>query len=532
VTHQPKFAENERRRFARGPLVFAAAVALGFVAAGSCGGRPDPMAAARPPRAPTISAAVSVDPGAAGLSASVAARPGMTYEWTLAGGVVTSAGGKSGVTAGPSNTITYTAGPSGSISLSCVERNSLGASEPGVATVTISVPASGSGFLNVVAHPDDDILFVNPDAEMALAAGDRVLTVYVTSGDAGKTASYWQSREEGVKNAYSKMANVTSRWTCAIRDYGGKIATRCELEPQPLVSLVFLRLRDGHLAPLWARGDGVPFWLELWSGNYVAPESPQTTVDDASTYTRSELVQVLAAIMTEFAPRQIGTLDHSRAYGNDHSDHVAAGMFALEAAHAYGRADLLSGYRGYSMFQNWAPKPAPAPRNVTPAEHDHKVSLMVAYGDRVSTGGMYDEWCWRHYSFSSAALGSGPLAGRGGKCLDVMGRLAVDGARVIAAPCAATRAPSQTWTARTAGEIQGLGGKCLTVAADESSVQISTCVGSAAQRWTLFANGQLRGFEAACMTLGADETAVSMGTCQSEEAGAELTVASSQRWTR
>lgn len=491
------------------------------------------MAATGPPRAPTVSAAVSVDPGAAGLSASVAARPGMTYQWALAGGVVTSAGGNAGVTAGPSNTITYTAGPSGSISLSCVEQSSLGASEPGVATVTVSAPPGGSGFLNVVAHPDDDILFVNPDAEKALAAGDRVRTVYVTSGDAGKAAGYWQSREEGVRNAYSKMANVPSRWTCAIRDYAGKIGTRCELEPQPLVSLVFLRLRDGRLAPLWARGGGVPFWLELWSGNYVAPESPQTTVDDANTYTRSELVQVLAVIMTEFSPREIGMLDHSRAYGNDHSDHVAAGMFALEAAHAYGRAGLLRGYRGYSMFQDWAPKPAPAPRNVTPAEHDHKVSLMVAYGDRVPTGGMYDEWSWRHYSFSSAAPGSGRLAGRAGRCLDVRGGLAVDGARVIAAPCGTiTAAPSQTWTTRAVGEIQGLGGKCLTVAADETLVQISTCVGSAAQRWTLFDNGQLRGIEATCMTLGADQTAVSMGTCQSEEAGAELTVAASQRWKR
>jgi hypothetical protein len=323
------------------------------------------------------------------------------------------------------------------------------------------------------------------------------------------------------------MAHVANRWTCAIGNYAGKITTRCQLDEQPLVSLLFLRLRDAHLAPLWARGNGVPFWLELWSGNYIAPELRQTTVDEANTYTRRELLQVLSAVIEDFSPREVGTLDHSRAYGNDHSDHIAAGMFALEAARAYGRADTIRGYRGYSMFQNWTPKPSPAPRNLTSAEHDHKVSLMIAYGDHVPAGGMYDEWCWRHHFFSRAPIGGGPLAARG-KCLEVAGGLAVDGARVMTAPCAA--APSQTWTSRTTGEIQGLGGKCLTVAADETSVEASTCVGSSEQRWTLFDNGQLRGKDGGCLTLAPDES-VSMGICRPEEAGDELTVASTQRWT-
>jgi LmbE family N-acetylglucosaminyl deacetylase len=465
----------------------------------------------------------------AGLSASVLARPGMTYEWRLSGGAITSAGGAAGIAAGPSNVVVYTSGASGAISISCAERDGQGTSATAAVTVVISRPAPGSGFLSVVAHPDDDILFVNPDAEKALAGGDRVRTVYLTSGDAGKPPSYWQSREEGVKNAYSTMAGVTNRWTCRSGKYAGKLVTRCQLDEQPLVSLLFLRLRDAHLAPLWARGNGVPFWLELWSGNYVAPETRQSTVDEANSYTRRELLQVLSAILEDFAPREVATLDHSRAYGNDHSDHIAAGMFALEATHAYDRADSIRGYRGYSMFQNWAAKPAPAPRNLTLAEHDHKVSLMLAYGDRVPAGGMYDEWCWRHHFFSRAPLSSGRLEGIREKCLEVSGGLAADRSRIAAARCAP--GPSQTWSSRVNGEIQGLGGKCLTVGANESSIEISTCVGSLEQKWTLFDNGQLRGKDGGCVTMAPDES-VSMGICQAEEAGDELTTASSQRWTR
>ena len=39
--------------------------------------------------------------------------------------------------------------------------------------------------MQIVAHEDDDLLFMNPDLEHAIDAGSCVRTIYVTAGDAG-----------------------------------------------------------------------------------------------------------------------------------------------------------------------------------------------------------------------------------------------------------------------------------------------------------------------------------------------------------
>lgn len=56
--------------------------------------------------------------------------------------------------------------------------------------------------LNVVAHEDDDLLFLSPDLLHNIQAGRCVRTVFVTAGDSGAGAGYWQGREAGSKAAY------------------------------------------------------------------------------------------------------------------------------------------------------------------------------------------------------------------------------------------------------------------------------------------------------------------------------------------
>ena len=64
----------------------------------------------------------------------------------------------------------------------------------------------------VVAHPDDDLFFQNPDIRTDIVARKCVHTVYVTSGDAGAGAQYSRNREKGVQAAYAKMAGVANLW--------------------------------------------------------------------------------------------------------------------------------------------------------------------------------------------------------------------------------------------------------------------------------------------------------------------------------
>jgi LmbE family N-acetylglucosaminyl deacetylase len=66
--------------------------------------------------------------------------------------------------------------------------------------------------LNVVAHPDDDLLFLSPDLLDALRSGDDVRTVYLTAGDAGRAQEYWRGRTLGVGAAYATLLGVPDAW--------------------------------------------------------------------------------------------------------------------------------------------------------------------------------------------------------------------------------------------------------------------------------------------------------------------------------
>jgi hypothetical protein len=73
-----------------------------------------------------------------GNTASVPARTGFTYEWSIANGTLTNPGLAAGEPVAGTNRITYTAAASGTITISVVERNAAGvASPPAQATIII-----------------------------------------------------------------------------------------------------------------------------------------------------------------------------------------------------------------------------------------------------------------------------------------------------------------------------------------------------------------------------------------------------------
>jgi glucosylceramidase len=80
---------------------------------------------------------------------------------------------------------------------------------------------------------------------------------------------------------------------------------------------------------------------------------------------------------------------------------------------------------------------------------------------------------------------TGPIAGLGGKCLDVSNGSTANGNLPQMWTC--TSGPNQTWTLGTDGTVRALG-KCLDVkdnsTADGATVQLWDCFGGANQRWT------------------------------------------------
>lgn len=77
--------------------------------------------------------------------------------------------------------------------------------------------STGCVDLYVVAHPDDDLLFMNPDIQTSISSGNRVVVVIENGSDWNQSdpnrteaSQYWIDRERGSLNAYAFMAKGAS----------------------------------------------------------------------------------------------------------------------------------------------------------------------------------------------------------------------------------------------------------------------------------------------------------------------------------
>src|SRR6478609_8582255 len=122
---------------------------------------------------------------------------------------------------------------------------SVDAAEPVSPVVVPASCTSANSSMNVVAHEDDDILFLDPATSTDVATGRCLTTVYVTAGDDGQSASYWHGREEGAMAAYAKMAGTRYSWTTTrLKTASGQPAVTRTLNGTNL-RLIFLRLPTG-----------------------------------------------------------------------------------------------------------------------------------------------------------------------------------------------------------------------------------------------------------------------------------------------
>jgi len=280
-----------------------------------------------------------------------------------------------------------------------------------------------NGHMYFVAHEDDDLLFMNPDIQAAIAAGQYVTTVYLTAGACAGQTGYYPTREAGVRAAYARMAGVADAWTVT-----GRPIRQVTLTAQPKVSLVFLRLSGSKseagnicdLATTNLRG--------LWENGVSNPALAMTSLDGANTYTRSQLITALTELIQRWHPVRIGTADGSglfgqgtdpsgakitypaqnRCYYYDHSDHYYSALFARAARDAYPDAHTFARYRAYNMANEAA--------NVTGAALTLKQSVFQTYAehdrdvpDTPPFGGLYDPWLPRQYDADASPAPVQPL---------------------------------------------------------------------------------------------------------------------------
>lgn len=260
-------------------------------------------------------------------------------------------------------------------------------------------PQSGAGDMIVVAHQDDDLLFMNPTIAGLIAGPAPVTAIYLTAGDAGRDETYWSGRELGQKHAYAEMAgsdvsdwvDETVQLTVNAQQY--QIASSY-LSDDPDVRLYFLRLPDGFGAGHGSERYGNQSLEHLLDGDI----DQITAVDGSATYTVHQLTAVMTALIDLHGPERLHIQDHTSDHaGIEHSDHLATAEFASVAAAAATDPLSVISYHGYAT---WGFE-----ENLTEAEHALVREVFLEYaaydplvfgsdGDLIES---YEEWVQREY---------------------------------------------------------------------------------------------------------------------------------------
>ncbi|GAA2248892.1 PIG-L family deacetylase [Streptomyces amakusaensis] len=276
------------------------------------------------------------------------------------------------------------------------------------------MPIASAGraqLMQILAHPDDDLYFMNPDTQRMLDSGVPLVSVYITAGEhrgvnrapggpevAADTEAYTSARHQGLRQAYASLLGLDkfTPWTKGTASLRGD--RRAEINTltsgNRRVELIFLNLPE-HTRRHWT---ALP---DLWHDRSM---SVRTVVAEGSPlredveYDHDALLGVLVGLMQQYRPTVVQTLDpdpdiqlsdertrrkDSEQPGySDHADHTTAALFAwsamirwvAEATENGGQVPgfVANAFRGY-YNRHW-------PKNLPPGTLREKADHLVPYG--------------------------------------------------------------------------------------------------------------------------------------------------------
>jgi LmbE family N-acetylglucosaminyl deacetylase len=206
--------------------------------------------------------------------------------------------------------------------------------------------------MSFVAHQDDDLLFMNPDAASDIGPGNEVWIVYLTAGNLTPGAGgmpYADKRIQGARAAWARAAHRPNSWNFELLTVNGRqLATNTLNGTGGKVRLVHTFINaangadDGDLSRMWD------------SHAFVA--SP---IDGRASYTYSTFLAMLKALIGYANPEFIRVQDTQGFQCGDHIDHVHGARFAMTANLGPGgtvlrRADEYFDYIITNFAANWA----------------------------------------------------------------------------------------------------------------------------------------------------------------------------------
>ncbi|MFJ9429961.1 PIG-L family deacetylase [Streptomyces sp. NPDC101490] len=266
-------------------------------------------------------------------------------------------------------------------------------------TVTPKQPGKGgTSVLQIVAHPDDDLFFMNPDTSQSLRSGNPLTSVYLTAGESDGVnarprdiatttpdkAGYAEARQNGIRAAYAEMAtgDRTSPWDrVSIPTAGGGAAELDTLRALPRIRLVWVQLREAGSTS----GDRPHSMNGLWHGRIGTLESQRsagTPVAADFTYTKDQVVATITGLLDRFRPTFVrmqdptpGT-DPKTGRAKDHQDHLYGARFTQAALARY--AELPG--RPRIGVQNYLGYPTSAlPHTLDPETAGAKLKTLKTY---------------------------------------------------------------------------------------------------------------------------------------------------------
>lgn len=271
-------------------------------------------------------------------------------------------------------------------------------------------PLRTSDVLTIVAHQDDDLLFMAADLEPRLASRRSVTTVYVTAGDGGNGLRQASARLAAIRAAYGEAAG-SQAWECGLIDIAGHAVQHCRLADRD-ISIVALDLPDGG-----PDGTTKASLLHLFEATV---DHADTIAEHPETYTRDDLVDTLAAIIDTTHPQTVWTLDVAAMHGADHNDHEMVGTLAgLARARAASTAALIS-YRGYNINEEPAMLPDALAMPFSLPMRAYEACVLGGCGTcgvdacPTLTDPRYFAFVHRHYPVPAQRPRSGWLRGDGG----------------------------------------------------------------------------------------------------------------------
>lgn len=299
---------------------------------------------------------------------------------------------------GALTTLTLLAGVA-SCGLAGQNQDGAGAAQAHEAAVGISTKES---VLQVVAHADDDLYFMNPDLGQSIRSGRPVTTVFFTSGEAdgvnagGNEArlakaqhqankpKFAAARQNGVRAAYAKMAtgDRTSTWKReSIRTTSGIPAELNTLADAPQIRLIWLQLHEAGAI----RGERPHSLHGLWTGQVptlgsMRPQGSPVKADFS--YTKEQLICTLTGILNATRPTFVRLQDPTpdtdgKGETTDHQDHTYGARFAQAALAAYARQEGIPpvATQAYLGYQNGR-----LPHSLGPAALRAKLDTLETYG--------------------------------------------------------------------------------------------------------------------------------------------------------